>query len=495
MGSEIFQRLQNRLESALDGGSALRPTTVVVVPSLSLQPDELRKIPGAVHFEQRLLYHFGLLRSPGVRLVYVTSQQIDQAIIEYTMDLMPGLSTAASWKRLTLLDCADDSPVPLVDKILRRPTLIDEIREAVADPDAAYLVTYNSTPSEQELAIRLGIPLFSCDPRLCHIGTKTGGRQLFRAAAVPMVAGVEDLRTETAVVEALARLKAGHPDLDQAVVKLNDSFAGAGNAVFPYSGAPDDDLPGWIGGQLRSRLLIPGDTWDSFLGKLRVMGAVVERYLATPAMRSPSAQLEIRPNGQVRILSTHDQILGGPTGQTFVGCAFPARAAYRSRVVDLALRTGRELAARGVIGQLSVDFLADEQEPDDNVFALEVNLRMGGSTAPLMFLDGMLGGRYDDGSGEYRTPDGHPRCYVASDRIQIPRLRGLAPKNVLDTARRHGLDYDHDRRTGVAFYALGALAEFGKVGVIAVGRSPEEARRFYDGIVDALRSDDRAGRI
>ena len=44
--------------------------------------------------------------------------------------------------------------------------------------------------------------------------------------------------------------------------------------------------------------------------------------------RSPSAQLRVTPLGKVELLSTHDQMLGGPSGQTYLGCRFPANLEY-----------------------------------------------------------------------------------------------------------------------------------------------------------------------
>jgi hypothetical protein len=31
----------------------------------------------------------------------------------------------------------------------------------------------------------------------------------------------------------------------------------------------------------------------------------------------------VTPTGEVEIVSTHDQLLGGPSGQSYLGCRFP----------------------------------------------------------------------------------------------------------------------------------------------------------------------------
>ncbi|MBB5953847.1 hypothetical protein FHS29_000417 [Saccharothrix tamanrassetensis] len=481
-----FRRLQQRLETMFEDASD-GPVTVVVVPSLTLHADELRKIPGAVHFEQRLLFEFQLLRRPGTRLVYATSRPVSPEIVDYAMSLVPPLSSADVTDRLCLLDCGDDSALPLSEKILRRPDLIRRVRAAIPDPARAYLVVFNSTPLERELAVRLGIPLFACDPDLAGLGTKSGGRKLFKGAGVPVLDGFEDLGSEEDLVRALTRLKSGNPGLRKAVVKLNDSFAGAGNAIFSYEGAPETDLESWIAERMATQLTAPGDTWLTFREKFRKMGGVVECFLDARVLRSPSAQLELDPRGGVRILSTHDQVLGGASGQTFVGCLFPAREAYRLRVQELATSAGRELARAGVVGQLSVDFVVDEDEPE-RVYALEINLRMGGATAPYMFSHGLLDGRYDEETGTYLVPDGSPRYYVTSDRIQDDAFRSLSCADLVEIAAREDMAYDPATRTGAFYYALGALPEFGKLGVVAIGTSRDDAQRRYDTLVGTLRA-------
>ncbi|GAA3854412.1 peptide ligase PGM1-related protein [Saccharothrix violaceirubra] len=480
-----FPRLQQRLGALFDDGSN-DPLTVVVVPSLTLHHDELRKIPGAVHFEQRLLFQFQLLRDPRVRLVYATSRAVDAALVEYALGLVPGLDETAR-QRLTLLDCGDDSPVPLTAKLLAHPGALAAVRAAIPDPDRAYLVVFTSTAVERELALRLDIPLYACDPELAPLGTKSRGRRLLREAGLPVLPGFEDLSSERELVDALARLKQENPEIRKAVVKLNDSFAGAGNATFSYDGAPDGDLNSWIAARLATRISAPGDSWEGFRDKFAAMGGVVECFLDAQVPHSPSAQLELTPAGGVRVLSTHDQVLGGPAGQTFVGCAFPASDLYRTAVHDLALRAGRELARHGVVGQLSVDFVVDEAEPD-RVYALEINLRMGGATAPFMFTHGLLAGHYDAESGHYLAADGRPRCYVTSDRVHDAAFRTLTCADLVRVAREHGLAFDPAAGTGTFYYNLGALPDHGKLGVVAVGGSREDAQRRYDDLVAALRS-------
>ena len=50
------------------------------------------------------------------------------------------------------------------------------------------------------------------------------------------------------------------------------------------------------------------------------------------SISSPSVQLRITPLGDVELLSTHDQILGGESGQVFMGSSFPAKPGYARQI-------------------------------------------------------------------------------------------------------------------------------------------------------------------
>src|SRR5918998_3705329 len=89
----LFARLQERLEPLARRVISDRrlPQTVVVVPSLTLDSEELAKIPGAHYYEERLLCMLMLLRLPRTNVVFVTSQHIPAAIVDYYLHLLPGV--------------------------------------------------------------------------------------------------------------------------------------------------------------------------------------------------------------------------------------------------------------------------------------------------------------------------------------------------------------------------------------------------------------------
>jgi hypothetical protein len=87
---------------------------------------------------------------------------------------------------------------------------------------------------ERKLAVLLGIPMNGLDPALSELATKSGGRRVFREAGIDHPLGAEDLRSSEEIEEALIDLRRQRPSLERAVLKLNDSFSGKGNAIFHF---------------------------------------------------------------------------------------------------------------------------------------------------------------------------------------------------------------------------------------------------------------------
>ena len=68
--------------------------------------------------------------------------------------------------------------------------------------------------------------------------------------------------------------------------------------------------------------------------------------------------MRVTPLGKVELLSTHDQLLGGPSGQSYFGCMFPADPGYATAITREAAKVGERLASEGVIGRFAIDFVA-----------------------------------------------------------------------------------------------------------------------------------------
>ena len=490
-----FDQLQKKLIPLWKSIERLNqdPQTIVVVPSMSIDAIGSGTLMQA--YEERFLFLLLLLRQPRARLIYVTSQAILPNIIDYYLDLLPGVIPSHARPRLFLIAPLDGSARPLSDKLLDRPRLIERIRSLIMDPARAHLVPFNTTDREKELALRLGIPMYGADPKFFSLGTKSGCRKIFMEENVPHPLGYEDLGSKEEVIKAIAQMRVKKPSIQQVLLKLNEGVSGEGNAIIDLTGLPP---PGnskelsMLEERLRAmKFELPDVTYESYMQKLEERAAVVEERIIGEEFRSPSVQLRITPLGAVDLLSTHDQLLGGPSGQSYLGCVFPADTGYASLITREAAKIGRRLAKEGVIGRFALDFVVVRSSGKWEPYAIEINLRKGGTTHPFLTLQFLTDGTYDPETAIFTAPNGRQKFFVASDHVESPRYRTLTPDDLFDIVVRHNLHFGQTRQTGVVFHMMSALGELGRTGLTAVGNSHEDAKATYDRAVAVLDEETR----
>src|SRR5439155_255317 len=90
----------------------------------------------------------------------------------------------------------------------------------------------------------------------------------------------------------------------------------------------------------------------------------------------------VTPLGKVELLSTHDQLLGGPTGQAYLGCRFPADPEYAVAITREAAKIGNRVAKEGVIGRFALDFVTVRRNGSWQPYAIELNLRKAWTRKP-----------------------------------------------------------------------------------------------------------------
>jgi PGM1 C-terminal domain len=482
-----FDLLQSRMAGVWD---AMRlnhsDESVVVIPSITL--DQVVAASGSLtqSYEERFLFLLVLLRQPRLRMIYVTSMPIAPEIIEYYLGLLSGVISSHARARLSLIFVNDSTPRPLSEKLLERPQLLRRIADLVPNRERSHLVPYNTTELERDVALSLGIPIYGADPRLAPLGSKSGGRRLFNELGVPHPLGVEDLRSIDEMAQAIVDMRRRRPRMRSAIVKLNEGASGEGNAVVRLDGLPASGAPGEHA-EVRKRLHdmkleAAGTPFDLYIAKLAEGGGIIEERITGQEFRSPSVQLRVLPGGTAEVLSTHDQLLGGASGQSYLGCVFPAAPEYARQITEHAEKIGEHMARLGALGRFAIDFVVVRDATASwTAYAIELNLRKGGTTHPFLTLQFLTDGRYDPKTALFLTPRGHEKHLVATDHLESDLLRGLGPSDLFDIVARHGLHFDQSRQEGIVFHMISCLTEHGRVGLTAVGDSPAEAARRYHG--------------
>jgi len=483
MARDGYGELERRLGAALEANGPGSDTehVLVVLPSFSVSESLLShygdRVPSLEHrYVPAMLIPS---RITTCSVMYVSTRRPAPEVIDYYLALVRPEARERLRSRVSFIEVDDGTPHSVASKLLDRPEVIDELRAAIGDRPAL-IEPWNVTEHEVALALALDIPINGTNPELRPIAFKSAGRRLLAEAGVPVPLGREDVRTVDDVVEAVFAIRGQHPEAPGVVIKHDDSGAGDGNVVLDLDGLYDAvDPRAW----LRDRIAALPDWYLQDLAK----GGVVEERIAGTHFTSPSAQVDIRPSGEVVVLATHEQVLGGPGGQVYLGCRFPADPAYAPTLARHAAATGLALARRGALGRFSVDFVAASDPGGDwRIHGLEINLRKGGTTHPYAAMRNLVPGRYDATEGRWIAADGSSRAYSATDNLMEPAWKGLPVDAVIRAVADAGLQFDPRTGVGVVLHMLSGLAIDGRMGAIAIARTPEGAESLQAGTAAAV---------
>ena len=483
--ADAFDTLQARLGPALEANrpDSTTPHVLIALPSYSVSESLLshygNRIPSLEH---RYLNAIVIpARIDSCEMIYVSTRAPLPEVLDYYLSLVPAGRRDHLRSRIWIVEVPEDgTPRSVAGRLVDRPDLMAAIRDRVGDRPAV-IEPWNVTENEVSLALALGFPINGTRPELRPMAFKGAGRRLFAEAGVPAPLGREDVRATEDVVDAVRWIQRQRPLLAGVVVKHDDSGAGDGNVVLDLRrmhGA--DDPAGWLTEQVEA---LP----EWYRSDLLRQGGVVEERIAGERFSSPSAQVDILPSGDVRVLATHEQVLGGEGGQVYLGCRFPADPAYAPLLAEHAAKIGSALAEKGALGRFSVDFVAAADAAGAwEVFAIEVNLRKGGTTHPYAALRNLVPGRYDVAGGRWIAEDGSSRAYTSSDNLVHESWLGLEPADVIDWVARAGLQFDPVTRVGTVLHMLAGLAIDGRFGVTAIAPTAAEADAMYEQVRETV---------
>jgi hypothetical protein len=477
-----FLEIQGTLDSvlAVNTSHSRTPHVVVALPSYSLGESLLSHYGDRVMALEHRYLLSGLMthRLPHAEWVYLCSMAPSMDVMTYYRYLGPRPDGFA--ERAHVVSVGDRTMRSMAAKLLDRPDVLDGLRARI-DGRPAVIEPWNVTDDEVAVAEHLGIPINGMDPSLRPLGFKSAGRRLFRQAGAPLPLGMEDVRTVSDVLSAVTYIRRIRTGATGVVIKHDDSGAGDGNVVLSLVDVKGDALGD---DDLRQRLVALPEWYLTDLER----GGIVEELLTGSAFTSPSAQIDIHADGRVIPLATHEQILGGESGQVFLGCRFPANPAYAAELARHAVAIGHRLAAAGVTGRASVDFGAVLDDAGAwTVSALEVNLRKGGTTHPYAALRNLVPGHYDADRGQWVAQlDGRPRAYACTDNLVDPEWLGLPAGVAIDAVRNSGLEFDHRTGTGVVLHMLAGLDIDGRCGLMAIAHDEDACTSLFEGAQQAV---------
>lgn len=478
--------------------------TYVLVNSYSFKDDGT---PGLNYYDMRPLAQILWAAEPGTNVIFVTAMPVDESMVQHILRSLPNADEVR--KRVHFVSLNDGGSDFLSQKLLddkHKGALrkIKQTMEHIGSPTV--LLPYMGGPYEWQIAKELGIPdaVYAAHPTMFYWGTKSGGRKVFKAALknyrgtkkvrIKLSEGSEDVYNLDAAALGVEALLKKHPDAKKVAVKLNLGSSGEGN-IFP-------DVAGWgaLSHEQRRRLLqekleeakvgIPDETGkiDTFAEIIAKEGAAIEQFIpGIERATFPSVQSEILPDGTVRILSSHEQIL--VDRNNYVGATLSADKRYRKAVERAAFEAAKQLAERGIVGRFGTDFAAVPQADGTwDVYYIENNIRLTGTTHPLVAASGLTGASYKGGKLRSSNDKGAVR-YKSNDHDVRPNLTGLDVDGFLahfDKPENQEVLFDPERRSGVLFHLLPAVKAAGNVGYTIIASSQKAVQAIQERLTASL---------
>jgi len=391
----------------------------------------IENVPGVLNFDER-----GLVISNNGDII-ITRSAVDQYFLDYLKNLGYNFSTCTFYN--------SKSKVQTYDSIFSENELISLLKNNSAE----LISSYQLTRYEDDLAKETGKILYGNVDISEKYGTKSGFRELCKHLYISIVNGYEHLKDISEINKKIEQVST-----KKCLMRLDEGVSGAGNFLiemdkyFDMSQADKNEL---VLGYLNK---LPQRMSDS--------GATIEEWIED-VVSSPSLQFEVARNGEIKLLSTHDQLLAGKE-KWYVGCSYPSISLgnFYDQIISDGFKFMNFLRLEGFYGFCGIDLIITK----DKYYFVEANVRVPGTTYPREFVRKVFG-------------DLENIHYMAKD-FQLDNLVGKDFKTIYGKLRPWLIG--DSRQEGVLVYNTGSLKVGGRVDVVVVSSDSERRRFFLDEI-------------
>ncbi|XP_050165475.1 IQ domain-containing protein H isoform X2 [Myiozetetes cayanensis] len=491
--------------------------TIIHIPSLGYSQHIREHIPDLAVQQNMQMGRLCDILDANVDVIYICPLALSEELLHYYSRLL-GLQAAvrsgnpqaradlrARFRILTpeAIDSFPQHHTCLATQLKHSPRTVQMIQGLIRSRDA-YVV--GGVPHADELAVAdmLDVPLLGPGPQLAQLySTKSGTKRIFASAGVPTPPGEWDLHSREQVIGALSRLVVDNVEVQRWVLKMNDECGGNGTAYCDVishlecshwlqkewqSHGPER----WSKSQARELALVrisqelPGllaqhvqpvnekrfPTWEKFLQTFLTQGGVIEAFPLSGTVTNLTVDLLIEPTGDISIVSSGDQLHAeGPFRSS--GTTIPQRSVDPALLNSLCWKIGAACRSKGLLGYLSVDFVAftHPQTMEQQVWATDLDLCYSDQLALTQLVLFLTDGNLDCGSSPLEAPPGSqavksqriqregtkppalgsPRCAVASTQLRHSNLAGTSYSLLLQSCKARGVGFDLQEKQGTVF--------------------------------------------